>query len=109
AEGATAALFSGAFGKRELLAPEQGDAAAHDILARSGGSFTDSGLAEGVVATLTGLGVEVLDQRPFFGSWLAEPGVLGARPPSDEERAEIARGMAVARARGASGAGQTGV
>ena len=107
AEGATAALFSGAFGKRELLAPEHADASARDILARGDGSFTDRGLAEGVVATLTALGVEVLDQRPFFGSWLAEPDVIGARRPTDEERTEIARGLEVARALASTGAGQT--
>lgn len=107
AEGATAALFSGAFGKRELLGTGTADAAAHEIVARGDGSLADRGLAEGVVSTLTALGVEVLDQRPFFGSWLAAPGALSARVPSGDEEAQIAFGLGVARALAASGAGQT--
>ena len=107
AERASVALFSGAFGKRELLGPVHADASAHDIVARGDGSLTDRGLAQGVVATLTALGVEVLDQRPFFGNWLAEGGALGARAPSGEEGVEIERSLRTARALAATGAGQT--
>ena len=109
AERASAALFSGAFGKRELLAPEgaEADASARDIVTRGDGSLGDRGLAQGVVTTLTALGIEVLDQRPFFGAWLAEAGPLGARGPSDDERAELTRGLDVARALASTGAGQT--
>ena len=109
AERASAALFSGAFAKRELLAPEgaEADDSARDIVTRGDGSLGDRGLAQGVVTTLTALGIEVLDQRPFFGAWLADAGPLGARGPSDDERAELARGLDVARALASTGAGQT--
>jgi hypothetical protein len=70
--------------------------------------LTDGGLATAVVGTLGALGIEVLDQRPFVGDWLAsEPRVLGARRPTEGERGDVRRGLAIARSCAAAGIGQT--
>src|SRR5262249_35586276 len=43
------------------------------------------------------MGIEVLDQRPFFSSWMMEPGTLTSRAPSEAEWEEIRAGFALAR------------
>lgn len=96
AEGVSAALFCGKFWTRDLLAT-RGDAAREAIVAAGGGGLSDTGLFRGVAATLGSLGIEVLDQRPFFGDWITGAGPLGGRGLSADEQADVKRGLAVAR------------
>ena len=52
-------------------------------------------------------GVELLDSTAFLGPLLAREGVLSARPPSDEERADLEFGYRMADAIAALDIGQT--
>jgi DUF1009 family protein len=107
-EGARAALFSGRFSMREVV---RTDAAGVDTVARAinerAGSRIDAALAGTVISTLAGLGIDVLDQRPFFGDALASAGAWSKRGPTEAERADIARGFAVARMMAEAHVGQT--
>jgi hypothetical protein len=102
-----ATLFVGKFAKQRVLDAAQtdgGDAAARALAGRG---LSDAALAEMVVATLSGMGVEVLDQRRFLGPWIVGPGVLTAGQPSPEQWAEIREGARLARRLAADGIGQT--
>jgi UDP-2,3-diacylglucosamine hydrolase len=100
-----AALFVGKFWKqRAFEAADRADQAARKL---AGGGLSDAALAQMVVSTLDGMGIEVLDQRRFLASWLAAPGQLTARAPSEMERAEIEGGVTLARHLAAYGIGQT--
>jgi DUF1009 family protein len=107
-EGARAVLFSGRFSMREVV---RTDAAGVDTVARAinerAGSRIDAALAGTVISTLAGLGIDVLDQRPFFGDALASAGAWSKRGPTEAERADIARGFAVARMMAEAHVGQT--
>ena len=59
------------------------------------------------VTVLSGMGIEVLDQRRFLSPWIVPPGVLTARPPTPEEAAEIREGLALAHRLASFGIGQT--
>ena len=106
AERVSAAVFCGRFGARELL-QARGDAAAEAIVARGGAGLSDAGLLHGVLGTLTDLGIEVLDQRPFYGDWITSAGPIGRRDATAAERADVARGFRIARRLAESGVGQT--
>jgi DUF1009 family protein len=102
----SAALFVGKFGKQRVLAQRDQDAdGAARSLARAG--LSDGALAEMVVATLGGLGIEVLDQRGFLSPWIVATGALSARGPTESEWAEIRHGFALARHLATYGIGQT--
>ena len=100
-----AAVFVGKFWKQRVF-DEVGDTdeAGRD-LARSG--LSDGALAAMVVTTLGGMGIEVLDQRPFLSPWMMAPGTVGSREPSAQEWAEIHAGFALARRLAEHGIGQT--
>ncbi len=101
-----AALFVGKFWKQRVFAHLDRDVdEAARRLARGG--LSDGALAEMVVATLSGLGIEVLDQRRFLSPWLCRSGVLTARPPTDAEWAEMRHGFTLARHLASFGIGQT--
>jgi len=106
AERVSAALFCGTFWPRDLLGTH-GDAVRDAIVARGGGALSDTALFEGVLATLAALGIEILDQRPFFGDWITTAGRVGRRSPTDEESADIDHGVKTARRLAVAGAGQT--
>ena len=107
-EGAKAVLFSGRFSMRRIVQAESAgvDAFARTINERAG-SRIDAALAGTIITTLAGFGIEVLDQRPFFGDALAGPGTWSRRAPSEAQSADIARGFAVARMIAESHIGQT--
>jgi DUF1009 family protein len=100
-----AAVFVGKFWKQRVF-DEVGetDEAGRD-LARAG--LSDDALAGMVVSTLTSMGIEVLDQRPFLSSWMLGPGTLTSREPSPAEWEEIRAGVALARRLAEHGIGQT--
>jgi DUF1009 family protein len=99
-------LFSGKFWMADLLTTRAPDAA-HTRMAASAGSLLDGNIAEAIVGTLAGLGIELLDQRPFLGDRLGGARTLSARPPSEAEWADIRRGFAVARLAADASVGQT--
>jgi DUF1009 family protein len=102
----SAALFVGKFWKQRVFAHhgQAADAAARQL---AQGGLADDALAEMVVATLSALGVEVLDQRRFLLPWMAMGGVLTARPPTESEWTEIRLGFSLARHLASYGIGQT--
>ena len=106
AERVSAAVFCGRLAARELL-QTRGDAEGEALVARGGDGLSDAGLLQGVVATLADLGIEVLDQRPFFGDWLTRGGRLGRHDATEAERADVARAFRIARRLAESGVGQT--
>jgi DUF1009 family protein len=106
AQHASAALFVGKFWKQGLFAHRDREI---DDTARglARGGLSDGALAEMVVATLGGLGIEVLDQRGFLRAGMAPAGALTARAPTSAESTEIHDGFALARRLATSGIGQT--
>jgi len=100
-----AAVFVGKFWKSTAFSRyEQADAAGRG-LARDG--LSDAALAQMVVATLAGMGIEVLDQREFLSPWLLPAGTLTGRGPSEAEWQEIHDGFRLAARLAADGIGQT--
>jgi len=105
AERVQAAVFVGKFWKQRLF-DKFGEAdEAGRRLARGG--LSDDALAGMVVATLAGMGIEVLDQRPFLSPWMMGPGLVTSREPSPAEWEEIRAGFALARRLAEHGIGQT--
>jgi DUF1009 family protein len=99
-------LFSGKFWMGDLLATRAPDAV-HALLAASAGTLLDGNITQAIVGTLDGLGIELLDQRPFLGDWLGAARTLTARSPNDAEWTDIRRGFAVARMNADASVGQT--
>jgi DUF1009 family protein len=100
-----AAVFVGKFWKQRVFdeLEDTDDAGRH--LARGG--LSDNALSGMVVTTLAGMGIEVLDQRPFLAPWMMSPGPLTSREPSAGEWEEIRAGFALARRLAEHGIGQT--
>jgi DUF1009 family protein len=100
-----AAIFVGKFWKSRAFSHyDQADDAGRG-LARAG--LSDEALTQMIVATLAGMGIEVLDQRDFLGPWLLPAGTLTARAPSDAEWEEIREGFRLAGRLAGDGIGQT--
>ena len=106
AERVTAVVFSGTLPKGILFDAGAVDLAARRILAAAGG-LSDFALGAAVADTLSGLGIEILDQRTFLAKLLAPAGTLTARPPSEAEWQDIGLGLRLARQCAESGVGQT--
>jgi UDP-2,3-diacylglucosamine hydrolase len=105
-EKVTGVLFSGKFWMGDLLATQTPDAL-HARMARHAGALLEGNIGQAIVSTLAGVGIELLDQRPFLGDRLAGARVLSARGPSEAEWSDIRRGFAVARLNADAGVGQT--
>jgi UDP-2,3-diacylglucosamine hydrolase len=99
-------LLSGKFWMGDLLRADQVDDT-HRAMAARAGSLLDGNVKAVLLSTLTGMGIELLDQRPFLGDGLPAEGVLGARTPSEAEWADVRRGLDVARAAATLSIGQT--
>jgi UDP-2,3-diacylglucosamine hydrolase len=100
-----AAVFVGKFWKQRVFDAVGATDEAGLRLARSG--LSDEALAGTVLATLSGMGIEVLDQRPFLAPWMMDDGTLTSRAPSPAEWEEIRAGFALARRLAEDGIGQT--
>jgi len=105
-EGVSAMLFSGKFWMTDLLAASETDDA-HATMATRAGALLDGNIAQAIIATLDGLGIELLDQRPFLGEGLGAPRGWSARAPAEAEWSDIRRGLAVARLNADASVGQT--
>jgi UDP-2,3-diacylglucosamine hydrolase len=99
-------VFSGKFWMGDLLATRETDAA-HAGMAAQAGALLDGNITRAIEATLSGLGIELLDQRPFLGEWLGAARVWSARAPTEAEWSDIRRGFAVARLNADASVGQT--
>jgi UDP-2,3-diacylglucosamine hydrolase len=100
-----AALFVGKFWKKQVFDHLDGADEAGARLARGG--LSDEALSNMVLTTLAAMGIEVLDQRPFFSSWMMGAGTLTSRAPSEAEWEEIRAGFSLARQVAAHRIGQT--
>lgn len=98
--------FSGKFWMGDLLGARATDQA-HAVMAAHAGTLVDGNITGAIEATLAGLGIELLDQRPFLGDWLASARTWTARAPTEMEWSDIRRGFAVARALAEASVGQT--
>ncbi len=107
-DGISAALFSGRFSMPDVVRADRGtaDAVARGFEAQAG-SRIDARLAAAVIATLAGVGVQVLDQREFLGDWLQGVGCWSARTPTEAEWGDVRRGLDVARRMAEARIGQT--
>ena len=76
-------------------------------MAARAGALLDDNITRVIVETLTAIGVEVLDQRPFFGDWLEPAGCCSRRAPTDAEWDDVRRGLAVTRLMAGAQIGQT--
>jgi DUF1009 family protein len=99
-------LFSGKFWLGDLLATRTPDAL-HARMASDAGALLDGNIAQAIVGTLAGVGIELLDQRTFLGDQLGGARTLSARAPSDAEWSDIRRGFVVARLNADASVGQT--
>jgi UDP-2,3-diacylglucosamine hydrolase len=104
AERIGAVVFSGKFWMTDLLR-QRPDATLAGLKAQVG-AMTDANLVGVVAATLGRMGIELLDQRPFLGDWIGRSGCWSSRAPTDAEREDIRRGLAVARLIADAGVGQ---
>lgn len=103
----SAVVFVGKMTKREFLdGAAAADASGREVV-RSAGGLSDGALAEAIVGTLAGMGIEVLDQRIFLASLLAPPGLLTSRGPTEAEWQDIRLGLRLARQCAGLGVGQT--
>jgi DUF1009 family protein len=103
-----AVLFSGRFSMGEIV---RADGASVDALVRTfnerAGSRIDAALAGTIITTLASFGIEVLDQRPFFGETLATAGTWTRRHLAEAAAGDIARGLEIARLIADARIGQT--
>ena len=106
AERVSAAVLSGKFWMEDLLKAGPTDAA-HDAMAARTHSLTDTAIADAIATTLVGLGITLLDQRPFLGAALDGARSWSTRVPTEVEWDDIRHGLRVARTLAAAGVGQT--
>jgi DUF1009 family protein len=99
-------LLAGKFWMGDLLAARATDGAHADLTARAG-ALVDGNITQAIVGTLTALGIELLDQRPFLGESLGGARTWTRRAPAEAEWADIRRGFAVARLVAGASVGQT--
>jgi hypothetical protein len=99
-------LFSGRFRLDDVLRTDVTDAA-HARMAGQAGALVDTRLTAVAVSTLSALGIELLDQRPFLGEALAGEGCWTTRTPSEAEWDDVRRGLEVARLAADASVGQT--
>ena len=100
-----AVVFSGKFWMKDLL-QERPDAALAEMKVRAG-ALVDANIVQVVAMTLSRLGIELLDQRPFLGDWLGRRGCWSHREPTDAEWTDVRRGLTVARLVADAAVGQT--
>lgn len=94
-EGVTHALMAGQVKHTQIFSGKIPDWRMAKVLTRLARKNTDS-LIGGVVEELASEGITFVDSTAFLKPLLPEAGVLTKRPPSDEERDNIAYGLEVA-------------
>lgn len=105
-EGVADLVFVGPM-RRPSLFDLRPDLRTAEMLARVGlSALGDDGLLRAVIGELERQGFVVLGVDSLFGELLAPEGPFGRHAPDDAARADIARGLAVAKALGAVDVGQ---
>ena len=105
-EKVNAMVFSGKFWMGDLLSAGAPDAV-HARMAAHAGALLDTNITGAIEATVAGLGIELLDQRPFLGDWVGTARTWSKREPTEAEWSDIRRGFAVARVMAQASVGQT--
>jgi UDP-2,3-diacylglucosamine hydrolase len=105
-EKVNAMVFSGKFWMGDLLSAGPPDAV-HARMAAHAGALLDGNITTAIEATVAGLGIELLDQRPFLGDWVGTARTWSKREPTEAEWSDIRRGFAVARVMAQASVGQT--
>jgi len=98
-------IFVGKLWKKEVFSRVGATDDLGRHIARAG--LSDEALTAMVLATLDGIGIEVLDPRPFLDPWMAGGGTVTPRAPTPAEWSEIQAGFALARHLAAHGIGQS--
>jgi DUF1009 family protein len=106
AEGVTQAIMAGQVKHKQIFSRIVPDLKMLQLLASLATKNTDS-LIGAVARLLEDEGIHLVDSVAFLGPLLPQPGVLSARPPSDEEKKDIEYGYPLARELGRLDVGQT--
>ena len=106
AAGVTQAVMAGQVKHTKLFADIVPDMTLLGVLMRLKGRNTDA-LISGVADVLRDHGIELLDSTAFLAPLLARDGVLTARAPRDDERADVEFGYRIADAIAGLDIGQT--
>ena len=106
AAGVTQAVMAGQVKHTKLFAAIVPDLTLLGVLMRLKGRNTDA-LIAGVADVLRDHGIELLDSTAFLAPLLARDGVLTARAPRDDERADVEFGYRIADAIAGLDVGQT--
>ena len=106
AEGVARAVMAGQVKHVSIFSGVVPDFTLLSVLSRLKSRNTDA-LIGAVADVMRAEGIELLDSTAFLSPLLARPGVLSARPPSDEERADIEFGYRMADAIAGLDIGQT--
>lgn len=105
-EKVNAMVFSGKFWMGDLLSAGPPDAV-HARMAAHAGALLDGNITSAIETTVAGLGIELLDQRPFLGDWVGAARTWSTREPTEAEWSDIRRGFTVARVMAQASVGQT--
>jgi hypothetical protein len=106
AAGVTRAVMAGQVKHVKIFSGIVPDLTLLSVLTRLKARNTDA-LISAVADVLRDHGIELLDSTTFLSPLLARAGVLTARPPTEEERADLAFGYAMADGIAAMDIGQT--
>jgi DUF1009 family protein len=104
--GVTQAVMAGQVKHTKLFADIVPDLTLAGVLMRLKSRNTDA-IISGVADVLRTNGIELLDSTAFLAPLLAREGVLTARAPTDEQRADLAFGVRIADAIAGLDIGQT--
>jgi DUF1009 family protein len=106
-EAVSSVLFSGLFSLPAVLRVGAGADATFQSFEAQANSRSGPAFVEAIITTLSGFGIEVLDQREFVGDWLVAPGCWSVRHPTEPEWRDARAGLAAARTIAAARIGQT--
>lgn len=106
AGGVTQAVMAGQVKHVSIFSGIVPDLTLLSVLTRLKSRNTDA-LISAVADVMRGEGIELVDSTAFLAPLLAKPGLLGARPPTDEERADFDFGYRMADAIAGLDIGQT--
>ena len=105
-EGVTRATMAGQVRHKQIFSSIRPDWRLAKLLLNLRTRNTDM-LLGAIAKVLADEGIELVSSTQYLEPLLAQPGILTARPPSEEERKDIAYGISIAKAIAAYDLGQT--